>query len=158
MQGRFAFGPAVAAPRCLAVDGGKGRFVRPGLAHKSRERLLEQAGVDPVLEHGEPAPARRAALIGQIAPQEIDMGFAPRRDVLIAVAVTYRAAHREQQDFRQRIHHPPGFARIVDLRKVMQQRLEAGTGGKFVGIDIHGGSKNQGTSMESRFTQSINRR
>ena len=50
------------------------------------------------------------------------MGFAPRRDSLVIVAVGDRAAHDQQQDFRQRVRHPPRRARVFDDREMIQKR------------------------------------
>ena len=165
MQGRSASGLVVARPRGLApglrrgrLDGDKGGLVRPCLAHEGCEGRLEQDRIDPVHEQGEPAPARRSTLIGQIAPEEVQMRLATGRDVLVVVAVAHRGAHREEKDLPQRIHHPPRRARILDPREMVQQRLEAGARREIVGGNDHGGAPNQGSPMESRFTQPTNRR
>ncbi len=48
------------------------------------------------------APARNAVLIVQMASQEVQMGLAPRSDMVVVVTVGHRAAHDQEQDLGQR--------------------------------------------------------
>gem|GEM_PF-7060872 len=70
------------------------------------------------------------------------MGLAPRRDVVVVVAIGDRPAHHQQQHLRQRVRHLPGLAGIVDLRKMVKQRPQARFLSKDQGCQRHAGSPN----------------
>ena len=50
---------------------------------------------------------------------------APGGDVVEVVAGRDRGAHHQQQHLAQRIHHPPGLARVLKLGKVLQKQRQA---------------------------------
>src|SRR5215218_3787326 len=75
--------------------------VRPGRPHPGREGGREQARIDAVHQLREPAPARHAMMIGQIAAQHRQVLFAPFGHQIVVLAVADRPAHHEQQRLRQ---------------------------------------------------------
>ena len=101
------------------------RALRPGCAHTGGEGREKQGGVDPVHQKRQPASARRAEMIGQIAAQKRQMRLAPARNYVVVVAIGHRAAHHQRQRLAERVRHPPGAARVVDDRKMIKQRLQA---------------------------------
>ena len=62
---------------------------------------------------------------GREPAQEIEVMAAPGGDVVEVVAGRNRGAHHQQQDLAQRIHHPPGLARVLKLGKMLQQQRQA---------------------------------
>lgn len=101
------------------------REVLPSMATKSGwsgvsrthggEAGREQAGIDAVHQHGQPASARHAVMIGQTAAQEVEMR-PPVGDQIIVVAIADRTADNQKQHFRQRMCHPPWLTRIFNTK------------------------------------------
>jgi hypothetical protein len=59
------------------------------------------------------------------AAQERQMRRAPINDVIVIVAARDRPAdHHQEQHLAQRIGDLPGLPRILDLRKVIEQRAQ----------------------------------
>ena len=125
MQGLGALALIVRAPRGLAVDGDEVGTVRPHLGHPALEATLEQDRIDPVEQDAQPALAGDAVVEGREAAQELQVMPAPGGDVVEVVAGGDGAADHQQQDLAQRIHHPPGLARVLELGKVLQQQRQA---------------------------------
>ncbi len=121
-----ARGAVVAAARGLAVHGDELRARGPGLAHPGGEGGREQGGADAVHQDCEPAPAGGAVLAGQVAAQEVQVGFAPGGDVVVVVAVGHGGAGHEQQHLGQGMGNAAHAARVVDGGEVVQQRAQAG--------------------------------
>jgi hypothetical protein len=63
-------------------------------------------------------------MIGQKLPQNGQMLLAPARDRVVVVAIGDRPAHRQQQQFGQRIGHAMRLARILDHRKMIEQHRQ----------------------------------
>ena len=59
------------------------------------------------------------------AAQEIQMMFAPGRNVVEVVAGGNGCASHKKQNLGQRIHDPPRFALILNLRKMLQQQRQS---------------------------------
>ena len=59
------------------------------------------------------------------AAQERQMRLAPIDDVLVIVAARDRPAHHQEQHLAQRISDLPGLARVLDLRKVIEQQAQS---------------------------------
>ena len=91
--------------------------VRPSLAHPGGKRGRKQRRIDPVHQQVQPAPAGNAVMKGQIAAKERQVLFPPSGDAVEVVAIGHRAADDQQKHLRQRMGHPPGFARIIDDEK-----------------------------------------
>src|SRR5205823_2407591 len=125
VEWRLADIAVMASTRGLAVDGDQLWTAGPSLPHPGREGGREQRRIDAVHQDGEPARAGNTVMIRKEAAEEHKMGFAPRRDSLVIVAVGDRAAHDQQQDFRQRVRHPPRRARVFDDREMIQKRPKA---------------------------------
>src|SRR6202050_264351 len=120
----LVLGAVVAAARTLAVDGDEMGAIGPSLAHPSRKHRRKQRRVDAVHKQRQPAPARNAMRVGQIAAQKREIDLAPGGDRLVVVAVRHRAADHEQQHFRQRVGDTPRLARILNRRKIGEKRLQ----------------------------------
>jgi hypothetical protein len=121
-----AVGAVVAAARGLSIDGDELRAFGPSLAHPSGEGGREQGRVDTVHQNGQPAPAGDAVLVGQMASQEVQVGVAPRGNMVVVVAVGDGAADHQEQDLGQRVGNATDVARVVDGGEVVQQCAEAG--------------------------------
>jgi hypothetical protein len=148
----------VAAARGFAINGDQIEPVGPGLANPGGEGRRKQRRIDAVHEQGQPASAGRAMRVGQVVAQEAEVRFAPGRDRLVMVAVGHRAADHEKQHLPQRMRDAPGLARIVDDREMIEKRLETRLLPKHSIGKAHGGSESTAAHMESRFSQSVNRR
>lgn len=64
-------------------------------------------------------------MAGQIAAQEVQMGVSPRCDQLVILAVADRPANQKQH-LRQWMGDASRLARVLDLGKIMERRLQAG--------------------------------
>lgn len=122
MRRRPADGAVVAAARGLAVDGHEVGLLRPGVLDPSREGLREKVRIDPVHQDGQPATARHPAMVGQIASQDRQVGFAPLSDQVVVVAVADRAADHQEQHFRRGMRHLLGNTWVLDLSKMIEKR------------------------------------
>lgn len=109
-------------------------------------------------QNGEPAIAGNAVMIGQKAPQKIQMGLAPFRDALVIVAIRDGAAHHQQEGLCQRVGHPPRLTPVFDDGKMIEQRPKARLGSKIRCRKAHGGAPNQRNPTESDFSQVENHR
>src|SRR5271166_5732936 len=148
----------VAAARGLAVEGDKVRALRPGLAHPGGESRREQRRVDLVHQQRQPAPARNAVMIGQIAAQKPEMRRSPRGNRFIVVAVGDRAANDEKQYLRQRMSHPPMVAGVLDPAEMIQKRPKARLTPNLTRNKAHGGPPRESVRpTESCNPQSVNR-
>jgi hypothetical protein len=116
----------VAAARGLAVNGNELRAFGPGFAYPGGEGGREQGRVDAVHQDGQPAPAGDAVLVGQMASQEVQVGVAPRGDMVVVVAVGDGAANDQEQDLGQWVGNAAHVSRVVDGGKVVQQHTKAG--------------------------------
>jgi hypothetical protein len=116
----------MAAPRRLAIDRDEVGSIRPHLPHPRRKAGGEQPGIDPVHQQGQPAAAGNAVVIRQDLAQKRQMRLTPGGDVFVIVAVGDRPAHHQKQNLRQGVSHPPGLARVIDPREMLQQRPKAG--------------------------------
>jgi putative transposase len=117
------------------------RFIQQfsDLTHPVGEGGGEQRRVDPVHQDGQPALARDAILVRQVAAEEAEMRRAPGGDVLVVVAVGDGAADHQQQDLGQRMQNPPHVTRVLHLGEVVEQRVEARLPGQGFGGMNHGG-------------------
>jgi hypothetical protein len=86
------------------------------------------------------------------------MRIAPFGDPLIVIAIGDRAAHHEQQHFRQWMRHPPLLPRILHDRQMIQQCSKARLLRRNDRGDAHGVAPNQRHTTESDFPQAENRR
>ena len=126
MQRRLSRGAIVTASRCFAINGDEIRTLGPGLTHPGGEGGLEQSGINTVHQDCEPASARHTVNVRQVAAQEILMGFAPGRDIVVVVAVRDGSTHDQEQNFSQGMQDPTHIARIVDRGQMLEQNREAG--------------------------------
>ena len=76
-------------------------------------------GVDDVVEG---VVAGNARLERQQAAQEVLVHLPPPPDLHEILGAGQRAAQYEQKDFRKRIQHLPGLARVFERGKVLDQR------------------------------------
>src|SRR5271156_4742920 len=102
------------------------RWGRSGQALRTQaENTAENsAGLMRFNKQRQPAPARNAMRVGQIAAQKREIDLAPGGERLVVVAARHRAADREQQHFRQRVGDTPRLARILNRRKMGEKRLQ----------------------------------
>ncbi len=124
MQRRLVLGAIMAAARGFPVYGDELGTFRPCLAHPGGEGRREQRRIDAVHEQSEPASARNAVLVGQIAAQEADVRVAPGGDGVEMIAIGHGGADDEQQHLAQRMRDAPGLARVVDDREMVEKRLQ----------------------------------
>ncbi len=136
------------APGGLAVDGDELGPIRPHRGHPALEAALEQERIDPVDEDAQPPLAGNAVVKRRKPAQEIEMMLAPRHDELEVVAGRNRRAHHQQQDFAQRIKHPPRLALVLELGKVLQQQGQTVPRKFFLQLPI-GQAKHQALLGES---------
>jgi hypothetical protein len=61
-----------------------------------------------------------------MASQEVQVGVAPRGNMVVVVAVGDGAADHQEQDLGQRVGNATDVARVVDGGEVVQQCAEAG--------------------------------
>lgn len=124
MQRGLVLGAIMTATRGLPIDGDELGSLRPGLAHPASEGRREQRRIDAVHEQGEPASARHAVLIRQIAAQEADVGLAPRCNSVEVIAIGHGGADDEQQHLAKRMRDAPGLARVVNDREMVEKRFQ----------------------------------
>jgi hypothetical protein len=122
VQGLRPLAAVMAAPRGLSVDGDELGPIRPHRCNPALEAALEQARIHPIEQNTQPALAGDAVMKRRKSAEEIQMMLAPRRDNVEIVAGRDRGADHQQQDFPQRISHPPRLALVLDFRKVLQQQ------------------------------------
>ena len=104
----------MAAARGLAVDGDEFRSVAPQFACPGHEAIREEVRIDAVQKDIEPAGAGHAMVIGQEAPQEVQMRLAPCGDIVEVVTGGDAGADDKKQHLGQRMRHAPWLARVFD--------------------------------------------
>jgi len=114
----------VGAARGLAVDGDELVAVGPHRRDPILEAAPEQNRIDPVDQAAQPALARNAVMVRREPPQEVEVILAPGDDVVEIVARSDRPARHQQQDFLERVHHPPGLAAVFKRGKMLQKQTK----------------------------------
>ena len=127
----------MAAARGLAVDRHQTGLLRPGFPHPVGEGRGEQRRVDAVHQDGEPALAWNAMLVGEVLAEKAEMRRAPGGDVFVVVAIGDTAADHQKENLRQRMQDPPHVARVLHLRKVVEQRGKPRLPGQGLGSQGH---------------------
>ena len=128
----------MAAARGLAVDRHQIGLLRPGFPHPVGEGRGEQRRVDAVHQDGEPALAWNAMLVGEVLAEKAEMRRAPGGDVFVVVAIGDATADHQKENLRQRMQDPPHVARVLHLRKVVEQRGKPRLPGQGLGSQGHG--------------------
>src|SRR5208337_134107 len=125
MERGLSRGTVMASARGLAVEGDKGRRVRPKLARPAHEAARKQLWIDAVHKDVQPARPGNAVVIGQKAAQKRQMVLAPGGNIVEIVAGGDGGTDGEKQHLCQRMSDPPRLARVVDLRKMVQKAAKA---------------------------------
>jgi hypothetical protein len=122
MEGFEPLTPVVGVARRLAVDGNELMPVWPQCHNPIFKAAAEQGWIDPIDEAAHPALAGYPMVKLREPPQEGEMVLAPGDDIVEIVARSDGGAGHQQQDLMQWIEDPPGFARVIKLRKMLQKQ------------------------------------
>ena len=156
MQRSPSLGPIVAAAHGLAVDGDHVERLGPAGKDPVHEARGEQDRVDPVHHDVEPASGRDPPFERQEPPQEIEMSISPIGDGVEAVALGDRGADAHKQNLVQLVRHALRAPLVLDPGKMVQQKPQPRGSSEFVRRGVHGQAPNQGTPMDSAFSQFVN--
>jgi hypothetical protein len=110
------------APRGLAIDCNDGRVLGPQRLHPAQKAGLERLTInrgDHVAQH---VVAWDAAPIRAEPAQDVQVLSAPQGNLNKVVRSRNGRAQQQQQDFRQRIQHLAGLARVVERGEMGQKR------------------------------------
>src|SRR5450631_4288225 len=105
----------------LAVDGDELMSARPLGRNPVLEAARKQRRIDPVEEAAQPALTGDAVMVVGEAAQEVEIMLPPLGNLVEIVTGRDRRAGHQQQHLLQRVHHPPGFAAIVEIGKMLQK-------------------------------------
>jgi len=125
VQGFAPVAPVVSPPRRLAVDGDELMAARPLCRHPILEAVREQRRIDPIEEMAQPTFAGDSVMIVQEPPQEVEIMLPPVGNLVEIVTGGDRRAGHQQQYLLERVHHPPGFAAIVEVGKMLQKHRKS---------------------------------
>ena len=116
-----SFGTSMRTPRCLAINRDDVGCVLTQPFDPGAETRLEDLRVQRVDHVVQRVMRGYAMLVNQEPPQKVQPLSTPQRDLDKIIHAGQRPAQNQQQDFRQRIDHPPGLAWVLQRRKMIQK-------------------------------------
>jgi len=122
----------VGAPRRLAVDRDQVMPARPQRLDPALEAAPERHRIDPVDQRAQPTLARDAEMEWCEPPQNLQVVLPPGGDLVKIIARGNRRTGQKQKNLRQRIHHPPRLALIVQPRKMLHKQGQPRTRQRLV--------------------------